>query len=205
MDVSVISDVYENVVGGKSEVVGGQKEVMVKGALKEDVFNSAMRVVKGNYKLGVGGNYSQSVAGTHSLNVNGDHKLMVGHPPTDPNNPVFLSHKITQVFGDENNDVSGDQVNLVGGTKVDTILGDWAVTSAGSVEIINDVGTGIFHVRSKLITFEAAAVTFITPFGTFSMGPGGLSFKGSVAINVTAPIVNITGTDKVNINESVNN
>lgn len=203
MDISVISDTYENVVGGKSEVIGGQKEVMIKGALKEDIYNSAMRVVKGNYQVGVDGNYSSTISGTHSTNVNGDHKLMVGHPPTDVNNPVFMSHKITQVYGDDNNDISGDQVNLVGGTKVDSIMGDWAVTSSGSVEIINDVGSGLFHVKSKTITFEASSINFVTPFGTISIGSDGINFNTTSPVNINASTVNISATANVNINQLV--
>lgn len=180
-DLTVNHGMYENIVGGKSEYVNGQKETTIKGALKQDVFQSASLQIAHDYHVGIGSNYSMSIGGVYSTMTKGDYKLFVG------------GSSMTVVHGDNNSDIIGDEVNHIGGTKVDNVLSDWSVNAGGSIEMINQSGSGVFHVACKNFVIEAESITLITPGGVMSLAG---------ALSIISQSINMNSTNKVNVTGS---
>ena len=79
------------------------------------------------------------------------------------------------------------------GTKVDNVLSDWSVNAGGSIEMINQSGSGMFHIACKNFVVEAESITLITPGGVMSLAG---------ALSVISQSINMNSTNKVNVTGS---
>jgi len=187
---TVADKAYNYYKDGFSETIDGHKDVKVNGSYDLNVDGSIHEQTAGNRYSGIGGNHTVGVAGTQYTHTGLNKEESID------------GFNIRSVLFDEHADITGDQVTHVGGVKTDIIGRGWSSkTGIGGVEIQS---TGIVNIT-------CSAFNVITPFGTLSIGPTGITLNGALisftslgpASITAATTVNVTGPAGVNINQYV--
>lgn len=182
-----VGKAYYYFCDGFSTTVDGHYDLKVRGVMNVNVDGSVKEETAGNRYLAAGGDLVVGVGGTLSETVVSDKYESIGGDET------------TGITGAEYRSVGTDSVNHIGGTKIDMINGDWAVTSAGNIEVLSD---GNVRIKCKNFIIDAETITLNSSSGPLVITAESLFASVRNATRVTSGSDTVIQSSTVDINGS---
>jgi hypothetical protein len=182
-----VGKAYYYFCDGFSTTVDGHYDLKVKGVMNVNVDGSVKEETAGNRYVAAGGDLVVGVGGTLSQTVVSDKYESIGGDET------------TGITGAEYRSVGAESVNYVGGVKTDIISSDWAVTSAGNIEILSD---GNVRIKCKNFIIDAESITLNSASGPLIITAESLSASMSGATRIASGSDTTIQSSTVDINGS---
>jgi hypothetical protein len=155
----VVDKAYNYFKDGLTETVDGHKDVLIVGAFKTTIENSAEEITAGNKYVTIGGDSVFTVAQSYQETILNDYGEVIG------------GKKISRIEGSVESSILGDKVETVEGAKVDGLSKDWFTKAGGGIEMQAD---GTIRFKCKNFIIDAEEITLNTSVGNIKITAAGI-------------------------------